>query len=73
MSKYEKLDSAILEYIELHSGKTPANSMMLVDIAREVNGYVPSMVYWRIVDRRTQALRKAGKIKYENRKWVLRG
>ena len=67
--KFDKLDSAIPEYISIHYGKCPANSMMLVDIAK---GYTGGIVPWRRVDRRTQELRKQGKIKLDKkRKWVI--
>jgi hypothetical protein len=67
----DSLDSAILEYISLHYGKCPANSMMLADIAKHVS---TASVSWRVVDRRTQALRKQGKIKLDaRRKWVIAG
>lgn len=69
MLNYEKLDREIIEYISLHYGNCPANSMILEMVAKKCNPH--STVPWRIVDRRTQALRKAGKIKLDNnRKWV---
>ena len=69
MRDYGQLDSAILEYINLHYGKTPANSLMLEQIAMDCNPYL--ITPWRAVDRRTQALRRAGKIKLdEKRNWV---
>ena len=67
MSNY--LDGAILEYIALHYGRCPANSVMLEDIAK---GYF-SGIPWRAIDRRTQVLRKQGKIELDShRKWVIK-
>lgn len=71
MGKYDELDDAILEHIQKHRGVTPANSPYLERLARVSNPYV---IAWRLVDRRTQALRKADKIKLDkHRNWVVVG
>jgi hypothetical protein len=74
MNDYTKLDAALLERIA-----AGCNTMMLLDGAKELlpliepfrtkdrwGGLTPE---FRIVDRRLQALRKQGKIRFNNKTW----
>ncbi|MCP6327293.1 hypothetical protein NL460_13985 [Klebsiella pneumoniae] len=71
MTKYELLDSKILNKIGGHP--TPFSSLYVRDaaeecvrIAKDENKPEP----FRILDRRLQALRKAGKIRSTSKGWV---
>ncbi|HIE9644323.1 TPA: hypothetical protein ACXRWH_001103 [Klebsiella pneumoniae] len=71
MTKYELLDSKIMSEIDAHP--TPFSSLYVrgvaeecVRIAKDENKPEP----FRILDRRLQALRKAGKIRSTSKGWV---
>ncbi|SVT93382.1 MULTISPECIES: hypothetical protein [Klebsiella] len=71
MTKYELLDSKIMSKIDVHP--TPFSSLYVRDVAEECvriakdeNKPEP----FRILDRRLQALRKAGKIRSTSKGWV---
>ncbi|WP_205822082.1 hypothetical protein [Burkholderia sp. Ac-20349] len=77
MSKYEQLDALILasigddpkRFIEIECGAVRAESqrIALEEATPRTRG---SVVAWRIVDRRLQALRVGGKIKATPKGWV---
>ncbi len=82
---YAKLDAGILACISAGSG-TPLTFTRLCNLtsvrgesqmlATEANATKPPRLHipsWRIVDRRLQALRKAGRIRYQRKPegWVL--
>ncbi|KVW25855.1 hypothetical protein WK94_01945 [Burkholderia ubonensis] len=77
MSKYQKLDTLILEAIDvtikkfatINTGtvKTESERIAKEESTPRTHGDV---VAWRIVDRRLQALRKAGKIRSTSTGWV---
>ncbi|KVP59306.1 hypothetical protein WJ91_12580 [Burkholderia ubonensis] len=80
MSKYQKLDALIIAAID----QTPKKfaSINTGDVRQESDrlGREESrpttfgeVVGWRIIDRRLQALRKAGKIKATGKGWVRAG
>ena len=78
MNKYETLDAAIKLQIKLRPDRHPIYSHRLIQYACEALGFmVPSRFdekEVRLIDRRMQAMRKAGEIKYEGtkgRKWVV--
>ncbi|OJA71090.1 hypothetical protein BGV72_31555 [Burkholderia ubonensis] len=77
MSKYQKLDALILAVIDDKPKRF--STIYLGDIAREseriakeegVTRSSRGAIPWRIVDRRLQALRKAGKIRSTSTGWV---
>ncbi|WP_321967071.1 hypothetical protein [Burkholderia cepacia] len=80
MSKYQKLDALILaaidetpkKFVAVNTGQVRQECERL---AREESRptTVGEVVGWRIVDRRLQALRKAGKIKATGKGWVHAG
>ncbi|WP_186058924.1 hypothetical protein [Burkholderia gladioli] len=75
MSKYEKLDAALVakighaptKFAALFSGEVSAECDRL---AREEGENRCAADAWRIADRRLQALRKAGKIESTTKGWV---
>lgn len=73
MSKYAELDEAILGAIkngceDFHAIQTsPRVSPLSWALAKPDRW--GSTDPWRVIDRRLQALRKAGRIVYANRKW----
>lgn len=74
MSKYEKLDTAILAKI----GNEPKRFFLINvrDVAEECERIAKeegARDAFRICDRRLQALRKAGKIRSTSKGWVLAG
>lgn len=79
MNKYEKLDPAILDAIGdsvLPSGLINADTAVCSESQRiaadERNAAGEgrsSAAAWRIVDRRLQALRKSGQIRFDGRGW----
>ncbi|MEK7916605.1 hypothetical protein AAB988_29630 [Burkholderia contaminans] len=75
--KYEKLDALILEaisetpkkFISVNAGQVRVESERLSK--EESRPHIcGEVVGWRIVDRRLQALRKAGKIRSTSKGWV---
>lgn len=64
-TKYAELDSAICEHIK-HGNSHPQYSSAVVDIARPLlSKKTPFPEEWRLVERRMQAMRKAGRLVYE--------
>lgn len=73
MSKYDKLDAAIITYIAGDGGRggSPFNSSRVNTLADTFAK--PYQGGCRVIDRRLQALRKAGRIKYGGQKvgWLV--
>ena len=72
MNKFQILDDAICAHISA-GGCHPTNSSALETVARQlidlgIGGKSPFPVWWRLVDRRMQAMRKAGRLQYERTK-----
>ncbi len=65
MSKYAELDRAICAHIETGNGH-PMYSRALEEIARPLlaTNKTPFPEPWRLIDRRMQAMRKAGRLEY---------
>lgn len=63
---HSKLDEAIL-----HKLREPTSFMGLDAAVRKIAEAADGIDPWRLVDRRVQALRKAGKIVTEKGKWRL--
>ncbi|PRH42025.1 MULTISPECIES: hypothetical protein [Burkholderia] len=80
MTKYEKLDAMIFasighvpkRFVSINAGPVRIESERIAkdDATPRTRGEV---VGWRIVDRRLQALRKAGKIRATGKGWVRAG
>ena len=69
MNKYDELDAAILVQIDAGNGKFTSLCASVDDKARQhINANTEK---WRVVDRRLQAMRKSGKIKYLRTGWVV--
>lgn len=73
MSKYEKLDCMLLAGVK--SGLTTFAQLQRSDILAEADAIATPNRYgdgegWRVIDRRLQALRKAGKIRFTSKCWV---
>ena len=76
MSKYEALDKAILKNIEIG-----CNTMTLLDSVKALRPLIePHRVKdrfghltpeFRVIDRRLQAMRKAGTIRFINKAWEI--
>lgn len=69
-TKYQMLDDAICAHIAKGYGH-PTNSSALETIARPLlasNNRPSPGVAWRLIDRRMQAMRKAGRLVYERTK-----
>lgn len=64
-NKYRSLDDAICEHVRAGRG-SPTNSSALEAIAHPLlaTNKTPFPVAWRLIDRRMQALRKAGRLKF---------
>lgn len=64
-NKYQVLDDAICELIRSGRGQ-PTNSSALEELARPLlaTNRTPFPVAWRLIDRRMQSMRKAGRIVY---------
>ena len=67
--KYKTLDDAICAHIAAGLGHS-ANSSALEAIARPLlaSNKTPFPVAWRLIDRRMQTMRKAGRLVYERTK-----
>lgn len=68
-NKYEALDAAIVEHIR--EGRShPIYSSALESIARPLldTQKTPFPAPWRLIDRRMQALRRAGRLAYQRKK-----
>lgn len=61
INKFQKLDDAICAHISQKLGH-PTSSNALESVARE---FTDDLIAWRLIDRRMQAMRKAGRLKYE--------
>ncbi|WP_186065124.1 hypothetical protein [Burkholderia gladioli] len=79
MSKYEKLDAAILENLSPHSRvafcvleniPSVKAEMELVSDASPKDRWGMKVSPFRVLDRRLQALRKSGKIRATSKGWV---
>lgn len=71
MTKYELLDSKIMSKIDAYP--TPFSSLYVRDVAEECVSIAKDENKpepFRILDRRLQALRKAGKIRSTSKGWV---
>lgn len=67
MSRYAELDEAIVGYIA-RNRKNPMHSSAVGKLSAEALGRDSEHgdeKEWRLIDRRLQAIRKAGRIKYE--------
>ncbi|PFH29083.1 hypothetical protein [Burkholderia sp. JKS000303] len=80
MTKYEKLDALILAAISEEPKKFASINVGQVRTESDLIGREESRPHicgevtgWRIVDRRLQALRKAGHIKATGKGWVRAG
>ena len=66
-SGYKELDEAIKAHIEQRPGHHPIYSTPLLDMAARELGrekYKGDDKEWRLIDRRLQALKKAGQVQY---------
>ena len=75
-AKYKKLDDAIKAHIGKRPGHHPIYSTPLLDMAARELGreaYLGDGKEWRLIDRRLQALKKAGQVIYKRdpAQWVL--
>lgn len=63
---YKELDNAIKGHLTARPGKHPIYSRDLLEIAADELGtkYTGGDKEWRLIDRRLQALKKAGEIRY---------
>ena len=68
-NKYQALDEAICAFIRAGRGH-PTNSSALEEVARPLlaTNKTPFPVVWRLIDRRMQAMRRAGRLRYERKK-----
>lgn len=68
-NKYQALDEAICAFIRAGRGH-PTNSSALEEAARPLLAInkTPSPQAWRLIDRRMQAMRRAGRLAYERKK-----
>lgn len=68
-SKYHALDTAICGHIAREGGH-PIYSSILASIARPLlaKNKTPFPEEWRLIDRRMQAMRKAGRLEYVRKK-----
>jgi hypothetical protein len=73
-NKYQELDDAICAHIGQRIAQ-PTASSALEAIARPLlaRNKTPFPEAWRLIDRRMQAMRKAGRIVYERTKGSVRG
>lgn len=71
---YKELDDAICDHIGSGSTQHPIYAQRLLSMAvREVGGNTTESDdrVWRLIDRRLQALKKAGRLRYDRPRWVL--
>jgi hypothetical protein len=73
---YKELDDAIKSHIEQRPGKHPIYSAQLLHMAAVELGrdaYRGDDKEWRLIDRRLQALKKAGQVQHlrQPARWVL--
>ncbi|MBP0714834.1 hypothetical protein ABXK61_16130 [Burkholderia sola] len=80
MSKYQTLDDLILaainetpkKFVAVNTGEVRRESERLAREECKPTTF-GEVVGWRVVDRRLQALRKAGKIKATTKGWIRMG
>ena len=73
-SEYKELDDAICGHLSMRPDVHPIYSNMLAMAAAKELGrdrVCGDDKEWRLIDRRLQALKKAGRIRYERPRWVL--
>ena len=65
-NRYRALDDAICDHFRRDMGH-PTNSSRLEQMARQVmvESGRPNAVAWRLIDRRIQAMKKAGRLRFE--------
>lgn len=65
----QDLDDAICAHLR-HEAGHPTDSLALEEMAAKV--YPKASVLWRAIDRRIQAMRKAGRLRYDktSRAWI---
>ena len=71
---YKELDDAICGHLAMRPDVHPIYSGLLaIAAAAELGRDRPhdDDKEWRLIDRRLQALKKAGRIRYERPRWVL--
>lgn len=76
MSKYDEFDKALLDLIAngyntltvLDTDKTGLRALAEPHRTNDRFGKTP---YFRVIDRRLQALRKVGKIHYQDKRWSV--
>lgn len=71
---YKELDDAICYHVGSGSTQHPIYAQSLLNIAvREIGGNTTESDerVWRLIDRRLQALKKAGRLRYDRPRWVL--
>jgi hypothetical protein len=78
MSKYDEYDAKLIELIA--SGKDSAGVLeyktelrALAEPHRTIDRWGSKTEYYRVVDRRLQALRKAGRLQYHAGRWHVLG
>lgn len=66
-TRYQRLDEAIIKHIREKKPGHPVNNMALVVIVNEMAaaGDISATVSWRVIDRRLQAMRRAGVLSFE--------
>lgn len=70
MSKYAEFDAELLSRIEQGDATFSELAHLLSTKAKP---FALGQLTWRVVDRRLQVLRKAGKIRYVNSEWEVVG
>jgi hypothetical protein len=73
MDRFKDLDDAICKHIESGSLQHPIYSQRLLAMACSQVGNTTESDprVWRLIDRRLQALKKAGRLIYRRPQWVL--
>ena len=79
-NKYQALDDAICEHLRSGRG-SPTNSSALEALAQPLlaANKTPFPVAWRLIDRRVQAMKRAGRVEYRKSgagaraRWVVIG
>ena len=73
-TRYTDLDNAICAHVGSGSATHPIYARTLLAAATASLGgdaVETDKQVWRLIDRRLQALRKAGRLRLERRRWVL--
>jgi hypothetical protein len=73
MDRFKDLDDAICKHIESGTRQHPIYSQRLAEMACSEIGTTDDSDerVWRLIDRRLQALKKAGRLVYRRPLWVL--